>query len=410
MNILLDYFFPITTIEPTPAASTAFLKQACIVVSPKDGGVTTGEITLCTTMAAVALLTDNTEAQQLFDAGMSRVYVLPMDDLGLSAALVGHESDFNTILISSDFSDADVIASNALLVEDDLTFTAVVAGYDGNDISVELLDTVTAGSELCTVVGNKVSVAIEGGVSTCTQIKAAIDANEDALALLGVEIAAGQGAEAQAAFAETSLAGGDGLTLGAYTGVTGLQSTDDSYLATQAAISNRAAFHTTSSNKAKNMFYAFGKMLSNALSWRNQQYISMPLADDVNTLGAANNLFDDKVSFVISDDEFSNRLALFAAGGKAITAPYIKKNLELDLQSAALSYVSGNQPAYTKKQAALLEDELQKVIQRYIDNELIEAGTVSVTLELDNFVASGEFNIAEPKALWRIFGEMRQTL
>ncbi len=158
------------------------------------------------------------------------------------------------------------------------------------------------------------------------------------------------------------------------------------------------------------MFYAFGALLSNALNWRNQQYITMPVADDVDTLGDANALFDDKISFVISDDEFGDRLGLFAQGHRAIVEPYIKRNLELDFQSAALSYISGNQPAYTKTQAALLEDELKKVIQLYIDREWIEAGTVSIILDQGNFVASGEINISEPKALWRVFAEMRQTL
>jgi hypothetical protein len=99
-----------------------------------------------------------------------------------------------------------------------------------------------------------------------------------------------------------------------------------------------------------------------------------------------------------------------ACGGKAIVAPYIIKNMQIDMQSAALSFVSGNQPSYTKKNAALLENEEQKVVDSYIERELIEAGTVEVLLEQENFVASGYINVAEPKALWRIFGEMRQTL
>lgn len=309
MNILLDYLFPISTIEPTPEASTAFLKQVLVVVKPKSGA-TEDTITLCTTMSAVAAFTDNTEAQQLFNAGMSRVYVVAVDDLDLATILEGHESDFFTILISSDFNDTEI----------------------------------------------------------------------------------------------------DAMDLGEFAGVVGTSSTNDVKNATRAATANHCAFHTTAGNKAKNMFYAFGKMLSNALNWRNQQYISMPFADDVDTLGDATALFDDKISFVIDDSEFGERLALFAAGGKAIVAPYIKKNLEIDLQSAALSYISGNQPAYTLKQAALIEDELQKVVQEYIDGEDIEAATVSVTLENSNFVASAEMNISEPKALWRIFGEMRQTL
>lgn len=413
MNILLDYLFPITSIEPTPAASTAFLKQACVVAKPKDGGVTTGEITECTTQAEVDALVGTQaalEVAQLFSAGLSRVFVLPMDDLDLASALEGHESDFFTILISSDFADADIFPTAASLVKSSLTFTAVATGSGGNDISIEFLDTGTAGAEVVTVTDEKISVSMKDGVSTATQIKTAIDAKTQAAALVTVAIASGQGSTAQAAFAEDNLENGDGLFAGAFIGVIGVSSTDDDFLEDQAAIENRSAWHTTSGNKAKNMFYAFGKMLSNALNWGNQQYISMPLADDVDTLGKANSLFDAKINFVLSDDQFSNRLGLFAVGGKAIVAPYIKRNLQVDMQSKALQYISGNQPAYTKTQASLLEDELQKVVDSYIASQWIGDGVVAVELLQDNFVASGEINIAEPKALWRIFGEMRASL
>lgn len=309
MNILLDYFFPIASIEPTPQASTAFLKQVLVIVKPKSGA-TENTIIEATSMSQVAALTDNVEAQQLFNAGMSKVFAVAVDDLtGLAAILEGKESDFYTILISSDFTDAEI----------------------------------------------------------------------------------------------------DARALGEFEGVVGIASTDVAKNATRAALKNVAAFHSSSTNKAKNMFFAFGKLLSNALAWRNQQYITMPLADDVANLGDANALFDDKVNFVLQDSQYGNRLALFAAGGKAIVTPYIIKNLQIDLQSRALSYVSANQPAYTATQGALLEDELQKVINAYIDREDIENGSVQIKLEQENFVASAYMNVAEPKALWRIFGEMRQT-
>ena len=313
MNILLDYLFPISAIEPIPQASTGFLKSALVVGLPKDGTVTPDVITLATTMTQVNATfgaTAAAEVQQLFNAGLTRVYLLPTADLDIAATLVGHEADFYSMLISSDFADAAVTA---------------------------------------------------------------------------------------AAF-------------GTFTGVIGVSSTDDTFLGVQAAIANRSAWHTTFGNKAKNMFYAFGKLLANPLNWRNQQYISMPFADDVDTLGEANTLFDARINFVISDDEFSNRLALFVAGGKAITAPYVKRNLQIDMQSRALSYIGANQPGYTLKQAALLEDELTKVIASYIDKQWLDAGEVEVTLEQENFVAGGTINIAEPKALWRIFAEMRATL
>jgi hypothetical protein len=137
----------------------------------------------------------------------------------------------------------------------------------------------------------------------------------------------------------------------------------------------------------------------------------MPVSDAIEELGDANALYNDKVSFVLSDDEFGNKLALFVAGGKAIVAPYIVKNIMIDLQSKALQWISGNQPQYTLKEAALLETRLQEdVINSYILRRMITAGVVEITLVNENFVASGDINISEPKALWRVFAEMRQTL
>ncbi len=420
-NILLDYFFPITAIEPTAAASTAFLKQVCLVVSPNGGG-TAGVITECISSAEVAAVTDNDEADRLFAAGMSKVFILCADDLDLADALDGHESDFFTVLISSDFGDDDIGAVSSAAVKaslkiQDITFEAKTAGVGGNSITVNYNSGGTAGSEVVNVVGEAITVTMEDGVSTATQLKTAIDNSVPAAALVALTIDSGDEADKQSVFgAAVPLASGadavvsDDLDFGTFTGVIGVSSDDDTFLAAQAAIANRCAFHSTVANKAQNMCYAFGKMLSNALNWRNQQYIEMPLADDIDTVGAAESLFDDKISFVISDDQYSNRLALFACGGKAIVAPYIKRNLEIDMQSAALSYISGNQPAYTKKQAALLEDELRKVIQTYIEIQWLEAGVVDIELVQENFVASGEINIAEPKSLWRIFAEMRQTL
>lgn len=428
MNILLDYFFPITSIEPTQAASTAFLKQVCLVVAP-DTDVTTGVITQCTTMAQVAALTENTEAQQLFNAGLSKVFILPMDDLDLAEALEGHESDFHTVVISSDFTDADIelaqavgtvtISSYANLIsgtDDAITIEGVVftaqtgaATLGTTTFQAATSNNATAASLAAQINAHpataaRVTATVENAIVTLTAVENGVAGNDINLSYTDNDTNVG------ASVSGAALTGGAGLLLGEFAGVVGVSSTDDDFLEDQAAVANRAAFHTTSGNKAKNMLYAFGKLLSNALNWRNQQYITMPFADDVDTLGEAEALFDEKINFVLDDSEFGKRLGLFAAGGKAIVAPYITRNLQIDLQSAALSYISGNQPGYTKKQAALLEDELQKVIQLYIEREWIEAGTVEITLEQDNFVASGNINIAEPKALWRIFAEMRQTL
>ena len=274
------------------------------------------------------------------------------------------------------------------MVKDDLTFTAVDTGVDGDQISIEFLDTADAGEEVVTVTGTapdrKISVAMEGGVSTTTQLKAALDASEDAAALISTAIATGQSAAAQAAFAEDNLENGaDGLLKGTFDGVIGVATTDADFAQAQAVMSKRSGWFKKTGNGAKNMFYAFGKLLSNLVNWKNQQYIEMPFDDDVDELGEAVSLFDDKVSFVINDTEYGNRLGLFAAGAKAIVAPYILKNLRIDLQSAALQWIASNQPQFTIKEATLLEARLQEdVINSYITRGWIESGTISKPLLL----------------------------
>lgn len=412
-KILLDYVFPISVIQPTPEASTGYLKQAVLVVKPKTGQeANIGNVYECTLMSEVSARTDNTEAQQLFNAGMSRVFILLASDLNIAEALLSVHGEAWTCLISSDFTDADVEATKASLVKAQLTFQAVQAGDTGNDITIAFITGGTAGAEVVTVVGKAISVSMATGVSTATQLKTALDAKAEAAALITTTIAGGGGATAQAAFALANLVGGDGLDVGSFDGVVGFSSDDADVCQAFGAAENRVGFFRDDANGAKNMVFAFGKLLSNLVNWTNQQYISMPFNDGVDQLGEANSLFDDRVSFVMNDTEFGNRLGLFVAGGKAIIAPYIKKNLRLDLQSRSLSWIAANQPQYTLTEAALLESRLQEDVieQRYIQTKWISEGKVTILLLQDNFVASGFINISEPTALWRIFGEMRSTL
>ncbi len=78
----------------------------------------------------------------------------------------------------------------------DLTYEAVLGGSPGNDITIEYLDTATAGSETVDVTGNSIVIGIDSGVSTATQIKAAFDAESDATDLATCEIT-GTGGDAQ---------------------------------------------------------------------------------------------------------------------------------------------------------------------------------------------------------------------
>lgn len=430
-KILLDYVFSISVITPTPAASTAFLKQACVVVKPKDGGVTTGEVSMLTAASqasAYAGAQAVDEIEELFNAGMSRVYILPMDDLDLSDVMEARGSDFYTLLISSDFSEAEIEAGTQVLEPavkaqvkvGDILWRAKEGGTDGNSLTIEYQDALEKNDGSATVVSvtdGAILIDIEDGVTDADTIVAAVLESEEASALVEGIVDVDDGAKPQnVTDGAQPLAGGldavtdngDGLDIGPFKGVVGLSSDDDEFLEDQAKLENRCAFK---GSDAKNLFYAFGKLLSNSLNWTNQQYISLPVAEGAETLGDANYLFDERISFAIKDDEFATRLGLFAAGGKAIIAPYVLKNLMIDLQSRSLQYISANQPQYTLTEATLLESDLQQeVIDRYVDRGWIESGSVAVTLQQQNFVASGEIQVPEPKALWRVFSELRHTI
>lgn len=433
-KILLDYVFPITVVPTIPQASTGFLKQLCAVAKPKAGQEgNVGQVFECTNMTQVNVRVGTqaaAEIQQLFTAGMSKVYILLSNDLDLAEAMEAHLNEFFTLLATSDFDDEDVEVGEAVPAVpavkasrkiQDILYTAKAAGVAGNGISVTYVDDVEAGPVTVGVVGSAITVHIEEGVHTAEDIAEAVAGDNDADALVDVLVDEGDEDDLQEAQGSTSLQNGadlvpavpgEGKDLGLFKGVFGFSSSDTEVLSGLAAIENHCAFFRKDANGAKNMFYAFGSLLANPVNWLNQQYIQMPFDDEVDELGEANTLFDDKISFVIHDDEFSNRLALLACGGKAIVAPYILKNLCIDMQSRAVQWIAANQPQYTIKEASLLETRIQEdVLNQYINvKKWISAGVIAITLQQQNFVATGEIDVAEPKALWRVFNEMRQTL
>lgn len=425
MSVLLDYVFPISVITPVSAVSTAFLKQVCLVVKPKSGQEgNVGNIYECDVAADVTARTDNTNYSQFFNAGMSKIYILLADDLDLETPLNANPNLFFTLVISDDFDDEEIddgLTSAAVAASvkiQDITYTADTAGTAGNSITIDYNTGGTAGSEVVSVVSNAISIQIQDGVSTAAQIKTAIDAYPAAAALVNLVVDSGDTGDVQAVFGSAvSLTGGAaavmgaGINVGTYEGVVGVSTQDEDVAAAQAVIANRVVFFSGVTNKAKNMCYAFGKLLSNLSNWKNQQYISMPFTDSITTKGQADSLFDDGVSFVLDDTESGKVLAFFAAGGKAIVAPYILKNFRIDLQSRATTWISGNQPQYTNKECSLLEEYLvEKVVNLYIERKWIEAGTVDIKADQGNFVATGDINVSEPKALWRVYSQMQQTL
>jgi hypothetical protein len=101
-------------------------------------------------------------------------------------------------------------AVKASLEVQDITYTALLRGVAGNDITIQYADTATAGSETVTVTDNAILIGIESGVSTATQVKAAFDAESDATDLASAAIT-GTAGTAQVTAAAASLASGTNI-------------------------------------------------------------------------------------------------------------------------------------------------------------------------------------------------------
>lgn len=415
-KFILDYAFPIQVIDPTPQASTAFLKQVCLACLPsEETEASVGDIVLCESMEEVALLTDNEDAEQFFDAGMTKVYIVLVEDLNFEPAFEALNGDFYTLIISSDFNESflgtpEGAGVKAKRIIGGLIFTAAQAGVEGTEISITMTDTNTGNDADVSVTGSAITISIDDSATTATTIKDAIEASEAASNLVTVEIVSGQAAVVQDDVVETFLLG---LYYEPFEGVVSFATDDEDIAEAWALEKNIAPFLFGGSVGAKNMCFAFGKLLSNLRSWKNNQYIEMPFDDGVDNLTDANRLFSKGINFVLTDDEFDNRLAFFVCGDGAnnyiaIVAPYVNKNLRVDLQNRALTWIIENQPSYTIKNATLLEERLTKdVIEGYIERGDTESASIEISLVEDNFVADGEIAFENPKALWKVNNTMR---
>lgn len=101
----------------------------------------------------------------------------------------------------------DTLQRTASKVIQDLTYTDVASGPDGNLISLTYTTGGTAGAEVVTVNGTDITIQIQSGVSTATQVKTAFDLVGAATAIASVSIS-GTGSNPQTAVAQTFLSGG----------------------------------------------------------------------------------------------------------------------------------------------------------------------------------------------------------
>ena len=95
----------------------------------------------------------------------------------------------------------------ASIVVQDITYTFIQAGSYNNSYTIEYADTVTAGNETVTILGFAITVNIESGVSTATQVKAACDAVPGFISAVSNSIT-GTPSNPQVAAAATNFAGG----------------------------------------------------------------------------------------------------------------------------------------------------------------------------------------------------------
>lgn len=110
------------------------------------------------------------------------------------------------VKLMSSFIQSGSAGTAAVLVNNGITWTAATFGAAGNSITVALVAGGTAGSEVVSVSGNAISVAIESGVSTRTQVLTAVQASAAASALVSISVSSG--GTAATLLAATALATG----------------------------------------------------------------------------------------------------------------------------------------------------------------------------------------------------------
>jgi hypothetical protein len=429
-DLLLDYAFPIEAIEALAEPSKAYLNRVCVIAKPKSGQeANVGTIFQCLSMAEVAVRTNNTNAQQLFNAGLTQCYVLLANNLDLATYLATAKTFF-TVLISDDFDKDAITIYQADGIATISAFAALVAGTADTLTVGEIVFTAQATSA---VLGEATFQSATSNEATASSLATQINAHNGTKnlviatavgAVLTIKAKNSGSAGNNIVLAYNSngsvglvlsgitagkLDGGAGLFVGTWNGVVGVSSDNLAFLEAQAVITKRTAFFGNATNGAKSMFFAFGKLLAGA-TWRNQQYVEMPVNDGIDTIAEAMNLFDSKISFVLNSIQYGNRLALFTNNRKAIVAPYLSELFQLMMQGWGVGYIALNQPAYTILQASLLEDYLAgEADKTFVQTNLIENISVQISLVRNNFTASGNLQIAEPKALWRVNSLLTET-
>lgn len=171
---------------------------------------------------------------------------------------------------------------------------------------------------------------------------------------------------------------------------------------------NNCAGLSTLETRGYETCYALGKLLSMRTKWGNQQYVEYNGADSIETvssLGLAESLFNDRITFWLYDEDEGKKLAFFGAGGRAITEKYVSEELKLSMQTDAVNYIAVNQPMNSLEMRVALQNELQAVINGYVDDGYLSAdgeNSITVTESNEMFFVNGTMNVDHAVPVWRM--------
>lgn len=185
---------------------------ALAILSPAVSGVSTNTQTAAASVSlsggSVTLVTPDDNVQLVYEGSTPGSTLVAQDITFTSvpAGLLGNSVRVRYIVGGSAGAEVVTVLQSSLVVQD-LTYTSVAYGGLGDLASVIYTSGATAGSEVVTVVGNAVTVQISSGISTADQILAAINASAAALNVLSVAVS-GTGTNTQTTAVQAFLSGG----------------------------------------------------------------------------------------------------------------------------------------------------------------------------------------------------------
>jgi hypothetical protein len=193
-------------------ASAAALAVISASLTGAANAAQTAPATITLSGGTITLVTPDDNMQLVFEGSTTGSTLSTLGantDITYTSVLSGLLGDtVHVSYITGGTAGAEVVtALPSTLVFQDITYTSVALGGPGNLANITYTSGGVAGAEVVTVYGNSIRVQIASGVSTATQVLAAINASPGALNVVSALIT-GTPANPQTAAGPTSLSGG----------------------------------------------------------------------------------------------------------------------------------------------------------------------------------------------------------